>query len=102
MRTDGQTDGYVIGAFRDYANARNKLKTKLRPTGIGRAPTGSSCEYGDENFGFLKEGWPTSTHRRATQFVRTRSRAALMCTHITYTEKGEFMFCRPVMFVNLY
>ena len=29
----------VIGAFRDYANARNKLKTKLRPTGRGWAPT---------------------------------------------------------------
>jgi len=82
MRTDGRTDRYYEGnrSFFYYANARNKLKTKLRPTGRGCAPTGSFCEYGDEIFGSLKEGWPTSTHRRATQFVRTRSRAALMCT----------------------
>jgi hypothetical protein len=52
MWTDGRTDIMkVIGAFRDYANARNKLKTKLRPTVRGCAPTGSFCEYGDETFG---------------------------------------------------
>jgi len=27
----------VIGAFRDYANAHNTLKTKLRPTSRGYA-----------------------------------------------------------------
>ena len=70
----------VMGAFRDYAKARNKLKTKLRSTSRGCAPTGSFFEYGDETFGSLKEGWPTSTHSRATQFLRTRSRATLMCT----------------------
>ena len=31
----------VMGAFRDYAKARNKLKTKLRSTGRGCAPNGS-------------------------------------------------------------
>jgi len=81
MWADGLTDIMkVIGAFRDYANARNKLETKLPPTGRGRAPSGSFCEYGDETFGSIKEGWPTSTHRIATQFVRTRLSAALMCT----------------------
>jgi hypothetical protein len=80
-QTDGRTDIMkVIGAFRDYANAPNKLKTKLRPTGRGYASTGCVCEYGVEFFGSLIEGWPMSTRRKATQFVRPLSRAALTCT----------------------
>jgi hypothetical protein len=70
----------VIGAFRDYAKVRNTLKTKPGPAGIGCAPTGYVCEYGDEHFGSLKEGWPTSTYRRATQIVRPCSRVTLKCS----------------------
>lgn len=42
IHADGRMDFMKVkGVFRDYANARNKLKTKLRPTGRGCAPTGS-------------------------------------------------------------
>jgi len=45
---------------------------------------------------FLRQGWPTSTHWRATQFVRTRPRATFVRTYI----EGGTKLTRTPAFTN--
>ena len=55
----------------------------------------------------LHQGWPTSTHRRATQFVRTLPRAAIVYLHIeeidcftVYRLKSDELEFLNIIFAN--